>query len=193
MGGIRKLTKAERRQRERDQEDPAFLAWLERMDAELGLFFTEDAPEVAALDDPWTREGLRLAVQAARRAFPDYKAIYLPDNKPRADRFIRFYGELYRRRFGGRWVNVPGNAFRDVEFFPAVEGPTCLGYMEPEPQLVGSFVTMISKRTPAHPDGQPVWVLDNWTRSYERWIEVGRPNYDEWQKIVLQDLLDGRV
>ncbi len=193
MGSIRKMTKAELRQRDRDQENPAFLAWVARMDAELEVFFAEDAPEVAALDDPWTREGLRLATLAARRQFSDYKPIFSPEHRPRAERFMRFFGELYRHQFGGRWANVPGNTTREVEFFPVFEGPVPIGYLDPEAQVIGAFVLMIGKRTPAHPDGQPVWVLDNMTRRVERWIEVGRPDYDEWQKISLQDIFDGRV
>lgn len=193
MGSIRKMSKAELRQREKDQQDPRWLAWLAGIDADLERFFVEDAPEIAALPDPWTREGLRLAVQAARRIFGTSQAIYLPEFEPTVDRFVRFYGELYRRAFGGRWANIPANAHRDVEIFPVVAGPPCLGFMEPLPQLAQSFTRMISKREPAHADGEPVWVFDNWTRTYQRWLEVGRPDSDEWQKIQLQDLLDGRI
>lgn len=193
MGYTRKLTKAELRQRAQNQEASAYLEWLSGMDAGLAMFFAEDAPEVAALPDPWTRDGLRLAVLAARRAFADHKAIYVPEHKSRADRFIRFYGELYRRTFEGHWENVPENAYREVELHPVVAGPPCIGFMDPEAQLAQSFVTMINKRTPAHPDGQPAWVFDNWTRAYARWIEVGRPDYEEWQKILMQDMLDGRI
>ncbi|WP_280410449.1 hypothetical protein [Nocardia asiatica] len=187
------MTKAELRQRDLDQENPAFLAWVSRMDAEIERFFAEDAPEVAALEDPWTREGLRLAVLAARRAFPEPRESRLVERSARAERFVRYIGELYLHRFGGRWANVPTNATREVEFYPVAQCPVPIGYLEPEPQFIGSFVTQISKRVPAHPDGEPVWVLDNMTRNWERWIEVGRPDYDEWQQIKFQDLLNGRV
>ncbi|MGY1946534.1 hypothetical protein [Nocardia asiatica] len=187
------MTKAELRQRDLDQENPAFLAWVARMDEEIDRFFAEDAPEIAALEDRrWTREGLRLAVLAARRLFPEPRESGLLERSARADRFVRFIGELYLHRFGGRWVNVPTNAHREVDFYPVAQCPVPIGYLAPEPQFVGSFVTQISKRVPAHPDGQPVWVLDNLTRSFERWIEVGRPDHEEWQKIQLQDLHDGR-
>ncbi|WP_280185473.1 MULTISPECIES: hypothetical protein [Nocardia] len=186
------MTQADLRQRDLDQEDPAFVAWVARMDTEIERFFGEDAPEVAALKDPWTREGMRLAVLAARRAFPEPRESGWLERSARADRFVRFFGELYRHRFGGRWANVPGNTLREVEFYPVYAGPVPIGYIELDNQLIGAFQLMISKRTPAHPDGQPVWVLDNMTRSFERWIEVGRPDRDEWQKIQLQDLLDGR-
>jgi hypothetical protein len=193
MGSIRKMTKAQLRQRDLDQENPEFLAWVARMDEEIAQFFAEDAPEIAALEDPWTREGLRLAVLAARRLFPRGVSIFAPEHCARADRFIRFFGELYRHRFGGRWANVPGNTLREVEFYPVYTGPVPIGYIELDNQLIGAFQLMISKRTPAHPDGQPVWVLDNMTRNWERWIEVGRPDHEEWQEIKFQDLLNGRV
>ncbi|WP_406268863.1 hypothetical protein OH799_25340 [Nocardia sp. NBC_00881] len=189
MGEIRNMTKAELKQQERDQHEPAFLKWLEGQPAALERFLTEVAPDVGALPEPYSREGLRLAVVAARATFDNSESAFAPENAEVAGLFVRHFGEVYIRSFEGHWVNIPDNASRPVEFLPLVSTPSGGICIDPEGQFAKSWVKQTSKSAPVHPDGLPVWVFDNWHRNYEKWVTAGRPDREEWDRIVRADLL----
>lgn len=187
MGYTRKSTKAELRQHERDQRAPAWLEWLAAMDTELERFFTDDVPELAGLADRWSAEGLRIAGAAAVAEFGDIQALYLPENKPAVDRYVRFVGEVYRRSFEGGWLNVPARG-PGAEFWPVVNRPAGV-YLDPHDQLGLAFFKP-TKRDPGHPEGEMVWVYGNSKEDYENWVAAGRPGPEEWDQIKFDALME---
>lgn len=182
MGDVHRLTKAGLRQFEVDQQDPVFLDWLAGMDAALDRFLTEDAPQVGALHEPWSAEGLRLAASRERLIFADPNSALLPENADMMDRFARFIGEVFVRNFDGSWYNVPGNGPDDVQFWPVVGGYATLGYVEPVAQARAAIAEGRVKRAPTWPEGVLVWMFGNMRRDHEAWMSAGRPSVDEWQQ-----------
>jgi hypothetical protein len=159
-------TQAELRQRELDQQNPQFLAWLSRMDDELALFFERDVPDMPA--DPFTEEGLRRAEAAAIRLFWHRT----PEDGPfayRKERFERFIGEVFVRKVEGKWmwinVSVHGHA-------PVVSRPATPLYLEPDGQLSQSLTEKCT-------DGW-TFVFRNSVESYEAWKAAGRLPPKDW-------------
>ncbi|WP_280410565.1 hypothetical protein [Nocardia asiatica] len=186
MGSIRKMTKAELRQRDRDQENAAFLKWLARMDAEVARFLTEDMPAVGALENPWSKEGLQVATATARAMFPDYRDVLEPQNADLMERFGRYVGEVFVRAFGGRWVNVPDNGPADAPFFACVGNVASIAYLEPFVHAKAVVAEGKAKRVPAYPEGVLVWLWGNAQEDYDEWNAAGRPTADEWADIKLR-------
>ncbi|MBF6085155.1 hypothetical protein IU485_27665 [Nocardia cyriacigeorgica] len=175
MGYTRKWTRAERQQFEHDQRNPAFRSWLSGMDDAIVEFMTVDAPEVGKLDNPWSRGGLVAISGLLRARFPDPDSIDATENAPVLDRYVRVIGEVFRRSFEGRWVNVLDNAPKgSAEFWPEVDIPA-FGFVDPDKQLGGAF-----RQRPDRPDGNLVWVYGNAERDYHEWVEHGRPEWDTW-------------
>lgn len=193
MGEIRKTTEAERREHERAQQSPVFLEWLAGGDAALERFLTEVAPENGAWPEPYTREGLRLAVAAARATFDDLEQARQPDNAGIRDLFVRFFGQVYIETLGGRWVNTPYNDARGGDLFPVVEGPAFFdSYIDPEQQFGYSWLRQISKRFAVPPEGQPVRLFDEWSEEFRQWDAAGRPDQDTWWQMYV-DAAAGKV
>ncbi|MDE1673843.1 hypothetical protein [Nocardia gipuzkoensis] len=188
MGSIRKMSKTELREHERNQHAPEFLEWLARRDAALAAFFAEDAPEIGALPDPWTREGLRLLGANLRARFGDAPAAMKePENREVVDRYRRYLGEVYCRTVEAEWRNVPFNGPGDP-MWPVLAFPFRGLYLDVYQQLYGAFVKSTKKRT-VHPDGQIAWVYSNSREDYDDWVSAGRPDRAAWQKLTLERLL----
>ncbi|MFR9773061.1 hypothetical protein [Nocardia sp. SC052] len=183
MGSIRKMTKAQLRQQDLDQENPAFLAWLARMDEEVERFFTEDAPAVGALENRWTQEGLRIAAETARAMWPDYRAVLEPENADVVDRFGRYVGEVFVHAFEGSWRNVPGNGPDDVPFFACVGNIASIAYLEPFSVFKAAVAEGRAKNVPLHPGGTLVWLWGNARENYDQWVAAGQPSASEWADI----------
>lgn len=188
MGSISKMTKAELRQRERDQQAPEYLEWLSRRDADLERFLTEDVPEIGALDNPWSAAGLQLAGEAARSIFGATAALSQPEHLPTVDRFTRYIGEVYVRTLEGEWRNDPDiRTERDMR--PVISEPYRNMYLDPDQQLWLAFVKATEKEPLPH-QGMLVWVFENSKNNYEDWTEAGRPSFDEWTKIQLAQICE---
>lgn len=122
MGGDRAHTSTELRQREKDQQHPAWLAWLSAMPDALDEFLSKDVPGMPT--DPWSADGLQYAEQAALRIFPTFDAVLDPENRGSADRFQRYVGEVFVRCFEGEWLNVPAaKDYLGRGFDPVVRRP----------------------------------------------------------------------
>ncbi|MBB5916110.1 hypothetical protein BJY24_005022 [Nocardia transvalensis] len=174
------LPKAEQRREPADQHEPDYLAWLSGGDTAFAMFFKQDAPRVAALDDPWTLEGLQTAVATARETFPDYRAVVAPENRSAIDRFGRFVGEVFVRRFEGHWCNMPDNAPAGVDFWPMVECGGYLACITPHSQLEIAVVEGRMPNLSAAPDGILTGLFDSVQRSYHKWVTADRPSLDVW-------------
>lgn len=94
MGSVRKLSKARLRQREKDQQDPAWLAWLAEMDESLETFLAVDVPDMPA--DPFTTAGLAHAERSLMAMFPSADALLEPESYEVVDRFQNLWA---RRSF----------------------------------------------------------------------------------------------
>ncbi|WP_280311700.1 hypothetical protein [Nocardia abscessus] len=178
---IRKMSKAELEQHERNQHAPDYLAWLADTESALATFFTEDAPEIAALEDPWSREGLRLLGENMRARFGE-----LPEQDPYAerdvtDRYRRYLGEVYCSTIESQWHNVPDNGPGDP-MWPVLTVPFQMLYLDPCDQLYGAFVKSTKKRT-VHPDGMIAWVFGNLKEEYEDWVSAGKPDLESWEQL----------
>lgn len=187
MGSIRKMTKAELRRHERNQHAPEFLEWLGGGEAALATFFAEDAPEIGALPDPWTREGLRLLGANIRVRFVEPPALKDPANSQAVSRYSRYLGEVYCRTVEAEWRNVPENGPGDP-MWPVLSEPFRMLYLDVHQQLYGAFVKSTRKRT-VHPDGEIAWVYDNSKRDYAEWVSAGKPDREAWQKLTLERLM----
>ncbi|WP_433662065.1 hypothetical protein ACQPW1_07890 [Nocardia sp. CA-128927] len=143
MGRDRKYTKAELRQREKDQEDQNWLAWLADMDVQIHKFFTETVPDLP--ENPWTAEGLQHAEAAALKLFPDWETVPLPENRDVADQFSRYVGEVFRRNFEGIWRNEPSFDSRrnPLGFGPVIHTPENPEYLD----VVNLLTAAMHRRT----------------------------------------------
>lgn len=189
MGSIRKMTKAELRQQERDQQAPEYLQWLGRRDADLERFLTEDVPEIGALDNPWSAAGLQLAGEAARSIFGESAALSQPEHLPAVDRFTRYIGEVYVRCFEGEWQNAASLDSPNPDMSPQVMTQPGKAYLDPHQQLWLAFVKA-TKKEPLPPQGMLVWVFENLMWKYRDWTEAGRPSFDEWTKIQMAQICE---
>lgn len=161
---------------EQDQKVPEFHEWLAGMDSALARFFAEDAPAVGRLDDPWSAEGLRLAEEAARATFGDLRTALDPTNTTTRDRFGRFVGQVFCRRFEGEWVNAPDEP-RGLH--PMVREPYRLLLLDAH-DLLGLAFVKGTKKIPLHAEGELAWVYGNSVRDYNTWVADGRPSIQDW-------------
>nr|WP_139795568.1 hypothetical protein [Nocardia donostiensis] len=174
MGGIQKMSRAELQQQERDQQAPAFLHWLADMDNELERFFTQDAPRVGALEDPWTTQGIKTAAESLKAAFPDPKNV-VAMNHPALDGYRRYFGEAFRMASDGSWFNLPGK--RDnVDFWPVISRPYST-FLDPHDRLLDVYAKT------RHPDGLLVWVYGNVVEDHALWVEAGKPSATEFRRL----------
>jgi len=153
-----------------DQHNPQFLEWLRGNDAAFELFFEQDAPQVATLDNPWTLAGLQVAVSTAREIFPDHRAVIAPGNRPAIDRFGRFVGEVFVRQFEGQWCNAPDNAPIGVEFWPTVECRDYLACITPHSTLEIAIVEGRTKEVTATENGTLTGLFENVRQRYLKWV-----------------------
>ncbi|MFE7745348.1 hypothetical protein [Nocardia sp. NPDC057455] len=182
------MSKAELREHERNQHAPEFLEWLAGGDAALATFFAENAPEIGALADPWTREGLRLLGANLRARFGDaLEALKDPANRETVDRYRRYLGEVYCRTVEAEWRNVPSNGPGDP-MWPVLAFSFRALYLDPRSQLYGAFRKSTKKLT-VHPDGEIAWVYGNAVEDYVEWVAAGRLEGAVWQQRKLDQLL----
>ncbi|MEU4310994.1 hypothetical protein [Nocardia sp. NPDC024068] len=167
---------------ERAQQDPAYLAWIEAMDDELGRFLAEDAPDLGALADPYTTDGLAACEDVIRDRFGSVHAIDDPGNAQLVDRFTRFIGEVHRRATEGWWVNA-AHMREGGPVWPQILRPFSTWALDPREQIAGAFIT-----DPQQPT-QLVWVLNNMLTEYTRWVGYGRPTPEEYERRYLEELV----
>lgn len=171
MGGDRAYTAAELRQQEKDQQDPAWLAWLAAMPDALDTFLTEDVPDMPA--DPWTADGLCHAERAALALFPTWESVREPQNRALADRIRRFIGEVFIRNFDGEWRNVPQfNRDGYPGFGPVVSEPYTEMYL-----TVGTKLTAALDRRTGTGWAQ---IFGYSVESHAAWTAAGKPPLSEW-------------
>ncbi|QIS21244.1 hypothetical protein [Nocardia terpenica] len=184
MGEIRKATAAEQREWALEQQDPRFLAWVGRQADEVAHFLAEDVPAVGALKDPYSVDGLQLAVSVARNElyYPDYRAVLAPENAAQVERFGRFAGEVFIRNFEGEWVNSPSEGPFDIDIWPMVRCQGLLANIGVLGQVKIAVGEGHVKGETAMPEGNMVWLYNNAKRRYLEWAEAGRPDAAEWSK-----------
>lgn len=156
------------KQRERDQRAPAFREWLADMEPELRWFFTEDAPQLGRLADPWTAEGIAVMVDALRAEFPTSAELHGPRRWHTVDRYRRFLGEALRRKAGGEWVNRPDMG-EDADMWPIIDRVFSIP-LDPHGKLFLAYANL------NHPEGEMVWVFKNMVAEYRLWLDSGRPD-----------------
>ncbi|WP_157184463.1 hypothetical protein [Nocardia niigatensis] len=150
-----------------------YQAWLAGRSVALDVFFTQDAPSVAALDDPWTLRGLQAAVRVARERITDRAGVLDPANRALIDRFGRFAGEVFVRQFAGSWCNVLDNAPPDVLVWPMVR---CGGYLTPIAPRSALEIAIVEGRPrelAARPDGILTDLYHSVQTKYRVWIANG--------------------
>lgn len=178
MSGDQAYTRAELRQRAKDQENPAWLSWLAAMPAALEEFVGKDVPNMPA--DPWSADGLRRAESRALDVFQTGDAVMLPENRELVDRFHRYVGQVFVRRFEGTWLNILDNPdYLDRGFEPVVQIPFTDMHFAVVPQLTAAM----SRRTGEH------WarIYGYSEEDYAAWQAAGRPPLADW--VALQDNL----
>lgn len=184
MGGDRPYTAAELRQREKNQQNPAWLAWLGGMDDALERFLTVDVADMPT--DPWSMDGLGHAEQAALIIFPSMDSVLAPENRELADRFQRFIGETYVRRFEGEWMNVPGNSDHMARGFePAVRQPFSDMYL--------TVVTQLTAAMHRRSGNQWARVYSRSAATYAEWQAGGRLPLSEWEALRLKKATEFRA
>ncbi|MCM6776446.1 hypothetical protein NDR87_21105 [Nocardia sp. CDC159] len=164
---------------ERDQQDPRWLAWVERMDEELAKFLSETVSDMP--ENPWTAEGLRRAEQAALERFPESGYEDRPENRELVDQFARFLGEVFRRNFEGEWYNVPeyDDENRSRGFGPVIQE----GYNPMYLDVIPLLGTAIVRRT-----GEEWTTIFGYSQQdYAKWVEHGRPPLEEWVNRDIDD------
>ncbi|WP_157124868.1 hypothetical protein [Nocardia pseudovaccinii] len=95
-----------------DDKTQAFLDWVatEHMESKISRFLTETIPDVAdySTDTWWKPPVLTRILEAAKELFGDPNGFIAPENRDRADQFVRFLGECcIRRNPGMTWTNKP--------------------------------------------------------------------------------------
>ncbi|WP_067682742.1 hypothetical protein [Nocardia miyunensis] len=168
MGDVRPRTKAELAELERDQEDPKWLDWVnpERMESQLAKFLTETIPDMP--DDPWSAEGLDRAEREILNRFATMDDAESSENRDLADQFTRYIGEVFCRKFEGRWHNVRGTGgARYPEFGPAVDREWSEMYLD-----VANLVTATVHR---HWGDYLSTIFNNNARGHQDWVDSGRP------------------
>ncbi|MBF6215967.1 hypothetical protein IU487_33755 [Nocardia puris] len=159
------------------QGSPEFQAWLHDADDELRAVM-RDVPEIAALDDPWTAEGLQLLEAHLRKRFATLAGLR---QSPSAPSFERFLGEVYRRRLEGAWVNLPGFARDGATIWPVVGLSYRPDHLDPY-ELIANAMVAESRRNPLPPKGRLARVFDRFATDYRDWVDAGRPSRDEWTR-----------
>jgi hypothetical protein len=142
------------------QLDPRFRAWVEIMEYQLELFFTNEVPALGWTD--WDAAGLATAEAAALARFPDIDAVLADrndeDGYSSRDGFVRYVGTVYTQRLGGRWINLPDE---DGNGRPAVQLP-----FRDLPVVPDEYLTMaVSRRT----GEEWAWVFDRAVRAHDEW------------------------
>ncbi|VFA96329.1 hypothetical protein [Nocardia cyriacigeorgica] len=170
---------------ERAQHAAVYREWLAAMDTELARFLAEDAPEIGALDDPYTPEGLRMVEQNVERVFGDRTTLYSADTLETRERYARFIGEVFRRATEGKWVNVAhlDRKHEGGESWAVLLFPWTDIFFDPRDYVGTAFVTM-----PREPS-EIVWVYNNMVGDYTEWVGVGRPTPEEYDRIVIDRLV----
>ncbi|MGX1778580.1 hypothetical protein ACWIGW_41190 [Nocardia brasiliensis] len=92
------------------QPDPRWLAWCDGI-ADRAAQVVDTV--LADIENPWSTDGLLAAERAALARFPISDALYDLEHRRFADNLATYLGEVFRRRFRGRWTNDP-DPFQDI-------------------------------------------------------------------------------
>ncbi|WP_433712233.1 hypothetical protein ACQP2U_39360 [Nocardia sp. CA-084685] len=109
-----------------DDKTQAFLDWVapEDMESKISRFLTETIPDVAdySTDTWWKPPLLTRILEAAKELFGDPDGFIAPENRDRADQFVRFLGECcIRRNPGMTWTNKSASNWSlYTDFTPSV-------------------------------------------------------------------------
>ncbi|WP_043735857.1 hypothetical protein [Nocardia asiatica] len=180
MGGIYKKA-------DQQQHAPEFLAWLADAESALATFFADDAPEIGALSDRWSREGLKVLGTNMRARFGDAPKSRSFADPEVLDRYRRYLGEVYCRTLDAQWRNVPENHPGEA-MWPVLMLPFQRLYLDPIDQLNGAF-TKTTKRMTVDPDGEMAWAYGKARSEHADWVSAGKPDLEAWQKLELDRLL----
>lgn len=96
------------------QQRQEWAEWIapQRMEAQLQKFLTETLPDVRpdlSLCPWWEPPLLYQICDQLHEVFPDTETLVATENHDAADQLIRFIGELFVRRAGAGWVDIPEN------------------------------------------------------------------------------------
>ncbi|WP_280273950.1 hypothetical protein [Nocardia wallacei] len=176
MGDYRTYTQAELEQKERDQQDPKWLEWVDpiRMNAQIYKLLNETVPDIP--DNPWSPEGLDRAERYALDRFSSMDDVDKPENRDIADQLTRFIGEVFRRNFDGEWYNVPEmSGERYSDFGPVIRDEWSDAYLD-----TANLVTAA-----VHRKWGDYWsgIYSNSIETHKSWVEAGKPSLHEWLRI----------
>lgn len=95
-----------------DEKTQTWLDWTApaRIQAQVRTFLEEtlSLPDLPAEPLDWWAAPLRSRIEeAARAVFPDPDALTAPENRDIADQFVCFLGDMFIRRTGMEWTNIP--------------------------------------------------------------------------------------
>ncbi|MFI6218473.1 hypothetical protein ACIBCD_41235 [Nocardia brasiliensis] len=175
MGDIRPHTQAELEQIERDQQDPKWLEWLapENMNAQLDAFLNETVQEMP--DDPWSAQGLDRLERLILDRSSEMDDVNRVEDWAVADQCSRYLGEVFRRNFEGAWFNVPTfGGVRYPSFGPAIRHKWTGAYSD----TVNLITAAVHRRWGNYLSG----IFSNKVKTYQAWVEAGRPPRGEWVK-----------
>ncbi|MFF3569971.1 hypothetical protein ACFYXQ_19530 [Nocardia jiangxiensis] len=141
------------------------------MDAQISEFLTETIVDIP--DDPWSASALDRVEREILDRFGTVSDVAAPANHEIADQITRFLGEVFRRKFEGRWLNVPGMGGKRYPDFGPVIGHEWIDIHLDVANLVtaavdrqwGDYLSEIFTRN-AH--------------GYAEWAKAGRPPMAEW-------------
>ncbi len=175
MSKTQRNIKAELEQRQRDQEAPKWLEWVnpDLMNTQVSKLLTETIPDMP--DDPWSAAGLDRVEREILERFDTVPDVDTTDNREIADQITRFIGEVFRRNFEGEWCNVPDmGGKRYPDFGPVIQREWTDMYLG-----TANLVTATVDRQWGDYLSE-IFVRN--TESYEEWVQAGRPPLDEWIK-----------
>ncbi|MFB8276971.1 hypothetical protein [Nocardia colli] len=121
----------------------------------------------------WTPVGLDHAEYVALEVFPTPESWLLPQNMFVADRFHRYIGEVFRRTYGGRWVNLPryDDADAVLGYCPVVDRPYDDEYFDPT-ALLNIALTLRTGTELSDRFGDEA--------DYAQWCRAGKPDLPGW-------------
>ncbi|MFD6159866.1 hypothetical protein ACFWF7_36195 [Nocardia sp. NPDC060256] len=164
------------------QRDPDWRAWLAAMSEKLERLF--GAMVGVDAQQWWTSAGLDHAESVALEIFPTPESWLLPQHMFVADQFHRYIGEVFRRAYGGRWVNKPryDDADAVLGYAPVIDRPYDDEYFDPMALLNVALTlrtgTELSDRFRDEAD-------------YVEWCLAGRPELTAWFDVIEDARHDG--
>ncbi|MEV0246844.1 hypothetical protein AB0H76_09685 [Nocardia sp. NPDC050712] len=156
-----------------DQQTAEWIAWREDVDPTVDALLS--GLLAVAQPDPWSREGLIHAEDAARWWIPVPTLLELPEGRDRADRIAMFLGEVLRRNFGGEWINAPRGALDWGDGLgPSIRYPYTDLMTDPRRRLVAVVDNAYHR----------YWAMlwDHHLDCLRRWRELGCPTRGQWEQ-----------